>query len=65
MHYLRARDADAVDRALEFFAPAAHDHDDADLPWTSGAHQFIPCTTCSARTASLHDVLHGPLPMTS
>jgi hypothetical protein len=25
-----------------------HDHDDAGDPWTSGAHEFIHCTTCSA-----------------
>lgn len=27
---------------------AAHDHLDADLPWASGAHEFIPCTACTA-----------------
>ena len=50
MHYLRARDPDAMDRALQVVTTpvAAHAHDDADLPWTSGAHEFIPCTVCTA-----------------
>jgi hypothetical protein len=52
MHYLRDRDPRAMDRALQLVTTpvgaAAHNHDDADLPWTSGAHEFIPCTSCAA-----------------
>ena len=29
-------------------AQPAHDHDDADDTWLSGAHEFIPCTGCAA-----------------
>ena len=50
MHYLRGYNVFAMDRALELVTMpvTAHDHDDADLPWTSGAHEFIPCTACTA-----------------
>ena len=55
MHYLRARDEAAMNKALEFAAMRVHDHDDADLPWTSGAHEFLQCTACTADACNACD----------